>query len=1028
MNFLEKNYFSFCILPLVLWISLIFVTSPGYAKEVKTGDALRSIVLQLPWLHQFQFAGYYMAVEKDYYKNAGFKVDIRQGKPGLSSIEEVILGRSNYGVAKSELLLHRLHGKPVVALATIFQHSAICLLIKAESGINNPQDLIDRKIMLLEGDDAAEYIAMFKNEGVSIDQIHIIPSSFNINDLIEGKIDAFDAYITNEPYFMQKEGFPSTIIQPITYGIDFYGDSLFTSEKECKDHADQVKLFRKASLLGWEYALANPEETIDLIIKKYNVQKTREHLKYEAEVTRKLIVPKLVEIGHMNPGRWRHMADTYVELNMVEPDYSLEGFIYDPNSIPNNRWIKWVLFVAGIILFISFVCAIALILFNKRLRFIVNERTEELSLKNKELVHEINERMHAQKKARDAFDIVNNSPIMAFIWRNEEGWPIEFVSNNVKTILGYDVNDLMSGKIPYLKIIYPDDINRVSIEVARSSEQKNIENFVHEPYRILKKDGCVIWVNNQTQIRRDDHGEITHYQGIIEDISERKQAEDALSESEERYRAIVEDTPVLICRFLVEGEITFVNDAYCKYFKKSYDQLIGKTFLSLIPKPEREIVINNISSLSIDSPTQTHEHRVILPDGEIRWQRWTNRALFDDKGNAVTYQSVGEDITVRKQMEARLQEAQKMEAVGALAGGIAHDFNNMLGVITGNVSYALSQLNQGEEMFEVLSDVQGGAKQAQKLTQQLLTFAKGGAPVRKATNIQHVIKESALFVIRGTLSKCSFEMPDDIWISEVDEGQINQVISNLVINANQAMPDGGLVQIRVKNTIIEPKSIVPLAPGRYIKVEIEDQGVGISKKHLSKIFDPYFSTKQKGSGLGLATAYSIIKRHDGHIAVYSEVEKGTVFNIYLPASTKEIGKVEDKKESKHTGQGKILVMDDQESILKMAGRMLNNMGYDTALAIDGHQAIEMYREAYQAQNPFDLVILDLTIPGGMGGTKTIIELLKFDANVKAVVSSGYSNDPIMANYADYGFCGVVPKPYTKIQLAEVLNKIFEEND
>jgi len=350
----------------------------------------------------------------------------------------------------------------------------------------------------------------------------------------------------------------------------------------------------------------------------------------------------------------------------------------------------------------------------------------------------------------------------------------------------------------------------------------------------------------------------------------------------------------------------------------------------------------------------------------------------------------------------------------------------MLGVITGNLSYALSNLSKNDELFEVLSDIQDSSKQAQNLTHQLLTFSKGGAPIKKTTDINKIISDAAVFSIRGAKTKCNFELSNDLWLSEVDEGQINQVVGNLVINANQAMPNGGYITIRTENAEIEADSGLPLSAGRYIKIVVEDQGIGISKKQLSNIFEPYFTTKQKGSGLGLATVYSIINKHGGYIAVYSEIDKGTVFNIYLPATSKGVKKIVDKCEPEHSGQGKILIMDDQESILKMVGRMLNRMGYETFFATDGSQAVEMYKEAQSFENSFDLVILDLTVPGGMGGLKTIIELLKTDPKVKAVVSSGYSNDPIMANYEDYGFCGVVPKPYTKNQLSEVLNKIFGE--
>ncbi len=384
------------------------------------------------------------------------------------------------------------------------------------------------------------------------------------------------------------------------------------------------------------------------------------------------------------------------------------------------------------------------------------------------------------------------------------------------------------------------------------------------------------------------------------------------------------------------------------------------------------------------------------------------------------------EMKERESMKESLIQSQKMESISTLAGGIAHDFNNLLGVITGNVSYSLSQLNQGEELFEVLSDVQEGAKQAQNLTQQLLTFAKGGEPVKKTIDLNQLLKKSSQFAIRGANSRCEFEFSENLFMTKVDSGQINQVINNLMINANQAMPHGGIIHIKTENTKFKAEKSIPLPDGQYIKFSIKDQGIGISEKNISNIFDPFFTTKQKGSGLGLSTVYSIIQKHNGHIAVYSEIDKGTIFHVYLPASSKDIEKTEGKSETTHQGQGNILIMDDQEPILKMMGRILNRMGYETAFAIDGSQAIEMYKKAQLSGNSFDLVILDLTIPGGLGGAKTIPELLKIDPKVKAVVSSGYSNDPIMANYEAYGFCGVVPKPYTKAQLSEVLNRIFRK--
>ena len=449
--------------------------------------------------------------------------------------------------------------------------------------------------------------------------------------------------------------------------------------------------------------------------------------------------------------------------------------------------------------------------------------------------------------------------------------------------------------------------------------------------------------------------------------------------------------------------------------------------------PDDSNRVNNFFQNALKDGTQSYEVEFRLKHKDGYYVPVLSRGFItrDERGKPIRVSGTNMDLSEKKRMEEerkKFQEqalqSQKMEAIGTLAGGIAHDFNNLLGVITGNISYALNNIKKNNEVYDALLDVQESSKQAQNLTHQLLTFSKGGAPIKKILNINKLINKSAIFSTRGSETSCHFELLNDLWLSDVDEGQINQVIGNLVINANQAMPNGGRIRVRTENTEIGTDSGIPLLAGRYIKIIIEDQGTGIAKNHLPNIFEPYYSTKQKGSGLGLATAYSIIKRHGGHITVYSETGKGTVFNIYLPASSEDIDEVQHKKDHRHSGQGNVLIMDDQESILKMVTRMLNRMGYEVTSAINGIQAINIFQKAYDAGKPFNLVILDLTIPGGMGGAKTIPELLKIDPNVKAVVSSGYSNDPIMANYEYYGFCGVVPKPYTKDQLSEVLNKIF----
>lgn len=289
------------------------------------------IHLQLRWHHQFQFAGYYAAIEQGYYREAGLDVVIHPGSPGVTPVAEVLTGRAHYGVANSELLLQRLRGQPLVALASVFQHSSSILLSRKERCATTPHDLIGRKVMLMDGQVDADFLAMFKNEGIADSAIELLPSSYQISDLAEGKVDAFNAYRTNEPFYLTQQGIGYCVLDPRSYGVDFYSDILFTSEEELRQHPERVRAFTAASLKGWRYAMQHPEEIITLLRHKYDVPKSAEHLRYEAETMRSLILPEVVEIGHMNPGRWEHMADTFVRVGMVRDKRWLDGFLHQPD-------------------------------------------------------------------------------------------------------------------------------------------------------------------------------------------------------------------------------------------------------------------------------------------------------------------------------------------------------------------------------------------------------------------------------------------------------------------------------------------------------------------------------------------------------------------------------------------------------------------------------------------------------------------------------------------------------------------------
>jgi two-component system cell cycle sensor histidine kinase/response regulator CckA len=383
------------------------------------------------------------------------------------------------------------------------------------------------------------------------------------------------------------------------------------------------------------------------------------------------------------------------------------------------------------------------------------------------------------------------------------------------------------------------------------------------------------------------------------------------------------------------------------------------------------------------------------------------------------------DVTNIRKMEEDVMKATKLESISIFAGGIAHDFNNILTIMLGNLSLTKMLLTDDDNIRKRLDKVEMAAIRAKDLTQQLLMFSKEGVPVKKISSIKELIEESVNFSLTGSKIVCETLIPDDIWALEIDEGQISQSINNLIINAIQAMPEGGRILFSVRNIVLKNDNKFRLKAGHYVRVSIEDEGIGIPAENLNKIFDPYFTTKEKGNGLGLSSVYSIINKHDGAISVESTVGIGTKFNIYLPANPEV--KIEHKTENENvlSGEGKILVMDDEEDILEVAEIMLKNLGYDVVTTKNGNEALELYKSALANNHPFNVVIMDLTIRGGMGGKHAIKKLLMMDPQAKVIVSSGYSNDPTMANYMSYGFKGLIMKPFKMKDLWKTLKNVIE---
>lgn len=828
------------------------------------------------------------------------------------------------------------------------------------------------------------------------------------------------------------------------------------------------------------------------------------------------------------------------KLNIIDKIYrKWLGTSYTMEKGFISRYAHYIAILFGV----SFTALILIYYWNSKLRKEVLKRTEELNfeLSEKKKTEEMLIRnlsvLKAQKESSLIGILISDENGKIFLYNKIflETWNINeeiLNNNNEEKVLNFIKSKICDSQQ------FQNDIEKIKIN---SIKKLQIE------YKTINKKIIDIFSSPIISPSGKFYGRVWYFQ----DVTERKNAETALKESEEKYRLLVEYQTDLVIKLDKEGNFLFANPMYCNLFGKPEKELIGSKFIPLISEEHKEETRKAFESL-YDAPHHVYiEHRAFTKEGWL-WLGWMYTGILNNTGEleeiigvgrnvnelkktefelvkekeqlTVTLKSIGEgvftvdknekivlmnneaekltgwkfneiegkyfyeiyetldaktglksenivrhavisksstitkertlisrnkskklindsaspiidsngkvigcvivfrDITEEKKMRDNLHKTRKLESIGVLAGGIAHDFNNILTAVLGNISIAKIKTEKNSSVQKILNSAEHACFKAKNLTQQLLTFSKGGAPVKKPENLDILIKQVCDEVLEKSNIRYNYSFPSKLLRTEIDKAQIMQAVRNIIINAEQSMPLGGKLSITGENVFVQQENKMHLLPGDYVKISIKDTGSGIPSKYIDKVFDPYFSTKKEGSGLGLSAAFSIISKHMGYIGVESFPEDGSEFYFYIPA-VKETSSKETDKTKFTEGKKNILIMDDETGVRFVLSEMLRNLGYNPIESSNGRECIDKFIELRELGYEISAVILDLIIPGGMGGREAVAELLKIDPNVKTIVSSGYSNDPVLSNYSEYGFTDILSKPYNLDQLKQKLKDV-----
>jgi len=939
-----------------------------------------------------------MALEKGFYRDAGFAVDIREVEVNKTAVDELSNGHVQYAVVDPGILLARADGVPVKVLASIFQHSPLALIVRREATIQNISDLRGKRIMMAPGLNADISAALGK-VGITSSDFVRQDTSYHIHDLLNGKTDAFSGYITDQPHQLDLLGVPYRIFHPKKQGIDFYGDILVTLEKEIDEHPERVRLFSEASMRGWHYAIEHIDETIDVILHKYNSQSlSRAQLQFEAKKTKEMILGDVIQVGYMSQHRWQHIADVYIAQGLLPKGFSVSEVIYRPKVgfaevINRNRW----QFAIGALLLFIFLLGLHTIYLRRAVKF----RTAELERNEKRFSGIV-------EMAGDAVIASNEKQEIILFNRAAE---VMFGFSR-RDVLGEDIGKLMPERYrrkhrERVEMFLTDKdkhfikLNSNMFGMRKSGEEFRIESSIS---KLILDDGIVM-----TVMLRD----ITVQ--LHTEESQRKQIK-AIAEAGEAV--MITDRNAII---------EYVNPAFTKITGYLPEEVIGKTPAILKSTAQDASLYKELW----DTITRGEVwHGTLIDkrkDGSFYPAMMSIAPIHGDEGEITHYVSLQQDMSEYQKMEEQFLQAQKMEAIGTLVGGIAHDFNNMLTAIQGNVYLSKLKLENPSKVKERLDNIELLGIRAADMVKQLLTFARKDHVKMSLFSLNSFLKETCK-LIRTAIPeniKFVFDSCEEILIVNGDATQLQQVVMNLLNNARDAVYDAKQPRIELKLSLYIPTDMFMKthqeAKGvKFAALEVWDNGYGIAKDHLNKVFEPFFTTKSvdQGTGLGLAMVYGAVHSHDGILEVESKSGEGSVFSVYLPLKEgfEALGEGEN---CIVRGQGEtILLVDDDIEMCDITCKVLNSLNYNVLIAHNGEEALEVFTGH---RTMIELIFTDIVMPK-MNAYELMASIRQLGHDVPVIFMTGYDKKQAIASEDQDGQDSVINKPFSIVELSQLLRR------